>query len=145
MAWTQWFWSPCHSYFVESKSPCWPLKRSAFNLSVYDVLCCCKPSTFLFFTFFLRNLSYGRQKEAKPLACLGRGVTSMALYGLDRIHSRRSAWVGVQSSILLILVAFYKTEDTVVWERCKTVWTGSVVPLPHHHLSMHHRRTFATA
>ena len=72
MAWTQWFWSPCHSHFVESKSPCWPLKRGAFNLSFYDVLCCCKPSTFRFFTFFLRNLSYGRQKEAKPLACLGR-------------------------------------------------------------------------
>ena len=48
-------------------------------------------------------------------------------------------------SILLILVAFYKKEDTLVWERCKIVWTGSVVPLPHHHLSVHHRRTFATA
>ena len=30
------------------------------------------PAHFGFLHFFLRNLSYGRQKEAKPLACLGR-------------------------------------------------------------------------
>lgn len=60
------------------------------------------PAHFCLFTFFLRNLSYSRQKEAKPLAVLDEH--GIVWIGKDPLKKKCMG----RRSILLILVAFYK-------------------------------------
>ncbi len=70
------------------------------------------------FTFFLRNLSHGRQKEAKPLACLGPVLHCMDWKGStqEEAHTEDSISFSLSwRSILLILAAFYIKKDTLVW------------------------------